>query len=141
MPIGENVPPEVKGEPENISKPIELSVEPKPNPSKAAEQPTVDKVQELEAKKTDIERRRQEELNAQNSRIEEEKNKLEQKAKKKKTIIEWFTRDGKPSPPSPNGIYIEEIDNWHREQGHISRTREVENLTEGEVNKELMALS
>lgn len=88
----------------------------------------------------DTERRRQEELNAQNSRIEEEKNKLEQKAKKKKTIIEWFTRDGKPSPPSPNGIYIEEIDNWHREQGHISRTREVENLTEGEVNKELKAI-
>ena len=50
MPIGENVPPEVKGEPENISKPIELSVEPKPNPSKAAEQPTVDNTLTQEAK-------------------------------------------------------------------------------------------
>ena len=41
---------EVKGQPEQITQPIELSVEPKPNPSKAAGQPTVDNTLTQEAK-------------------------------------------------------------------------------------------
>ena len=44
VPIGENVPPEVKGEPENISKPIELSTEPS----------TQEKQQAIEAKEVDV---------------------------------------------------------------------------------------